>query len=54
MSQSGKPVPTPKSGQAAQKAINDALKNNREAVIRAIAKQSARDHAGSLRYLRDK
>jgi hypothetical protein len=37
-----------------QKAIANAMKHNREAVISAIAKQGAKNHAGSLRYLRDK
>lgn len=55
MPKSGKPLTTPQSGQAmAQKSIANALKHNRKAVIRLIAQQSARDHAGSLRYLRDK
>ncbi len=55
MPKSGKPSTVPKAGQAmARTSLANALKHNREAVIRAIARQGARDHAGSLRYLRDK
>lgn len=55
MPKNGKPLTAPQSGQGmAQKSIAHAIKHNRKAVIRAIARQSARDHVGSLRYLRDK